>query len=214
MNTLKAFQALQNPAAERNKEPLRQALAPMLPRSGRLLELASGALQHALHIAPQHPGLIWQCSELNEQVLALAPNYIAALGEHWPSNVQAPVPLDAANTPWDQPRLDVIFTANLLHISPFTVTQALFSQAAVHLQANGLLLIYGPFKHHDRFQSEGDAQFDASLRSRNPQWGIRSREALEQLAVAAGLQPEEAMHMPANNWLLAFRQSARNVPSQ
>lgn len=204
MTAIAAFEALQSPAAERNKEPLRNALAPLLPAQGTLLELASGALQHALHIAPWHPQLRWQCTEVDDQVLALAPSYIAALGDRWPTNVQAPVLLDVTNTPWQQPLVDVIYTANLLHIAPLTVTEALFPQAAAQLKPGGRLLIYGPFRSNNGFHSDGDARFDADLRRRNPQWGIRDLEHLETLARAAGLVAQKPVAMPANNWLLAF----------
>ncbi|MFK7914235.1 MAG: DUF938 domain-containing protein [Pseudomonadales bacterium] len=206
MQAITAFEALQSPAAERNKEPLRKVLAPLLPAQGRLLEVASGALQHALHIAPQHPGLHWQCTEYDTRVLTLAPAYIEALGERWPANVQGPMALDATETPWDHPNVDVIYTANLLHIAPFTVTEALFEQAAQRLLPGGLLLIYGPFRRNSQFSSQEDAAFDASLRARNPLWGIRALETLDSLAQVAGLVVEAPVRMPANNWLLAFRQ--------
>ena len=204
MTAIAAFEALQSPAAERNKEPLRNALAPLLPAGGTLLELASGALQHALHIAPQHPKLRWQCTEVDDRILALAPDYIAALGDRWPANVQAPMLLDVIHTPWHQPPVEVIYTANLLHIAPFAVTEALFTQAAAQLRPGGRLLIYGPFRSNNRFHSDGDARFDADLRRRNPHWGIRDLEQLEALASAAGLVAQKPVAMPANNWLLAF----------
>ena len=205
IDAITAFEALQSPAAERNKEPLREVLQPMLPARGTLLELASGALQHALHIAPEHPGLTLQCSELDERVLALAPAYMSAMGARWPNNVRSPIKLDVAAAAWGQPAVDVIYTANLLHISPPAVTETLFAQVSKQLLPNGLLLIYGPFKRNNRFHSPGDAQFDASLRARNPLWGIRALETLESLATTAGLIMQAPVSMPANNWLLSFR---------
>lgn len=205
MHAIDAFEALRSPAAERNKEPIRAAMTPLLPRSGSLLELASGALQHALHIAPGLPQLQWQCSEVDERVLDLAPGYQHALGARWPANVLAPIRVDVATTPWELPRYDVLYVANLLHISPMAVTGALFEQAAQHLKPGGLLLIYGPFKQRGAFTSSGDAQFDENLKDRNPQWGIRSLETLAQRAAAARLSAQAPIPMPANNWLLGFR---------
>lgn len=198
------FVALQSPAAMRNRAPILEALRSRLPDHGNLLELASGALQHALFIAPHFPGLHWQTSEVDARVLALAPGYVTALAHNWPANVTPPICLDVAARPWSIAAVDVIYLANLLHIAPLGVTESLFAQAASTLKPEGQLILYGPFKQNGAFRSEGDAQFDATLRARNAEWGIRDLELLDQLAVQGGLRRLEALAMPANNLLLRF----------
>ncbi len=198
------FHALQSPAAERNKDPILSALSTRLPQQGQLLELACGALQHALHMAPRFPQLRWQPTDVDERVLAAAPGYARALGEQWPQNLLLPHYLDVCESTWAVPKVDAIYLANLLHISPTFATEALFSHAPALLNREGAIFVYGPFKVGGEFRSAGDAQFDRSLRNRNPEWGIRDLELLADLAATAGLHCSEILDMPANNLLLRF----------
>ncbi|MGI9323965.1 MAG: DUF938 domain-containing protein [Pseudomonadales bacterium] len=196
------FQELHSPAAERNKAPILRALRTQLPKQGTVLELASGALQHALHFAPHFPHLHWQPTEVDQRVLGLAGAYADALGSQWPSNLARPLRLQVGISTWPVDRVDVIYLANLLHISPFSVTEALMHESPTHLTEKGALLIYGPFKEGDAFRSAGDAQFDRSLKQRDPEWGIRDLEAVQTLGKKAGLRGLEVIPMPANNLLL------------
>jgi hypothetical protein len=52
-----------------------------------------------------------------------------------------------------------------------------------------------------------NAAFDASLRERNPEWGVRDISDLEKLAGAAGLVLAGSAQMPANNLTLVFGRS-------
>jgi len=201
---IERFEMLASPASERNKAPILEALRSRLPDSGTLLELASGSLQHALFMAPHFPALTWMPTEIDSRVLAEAGDFAAALGDRWPGNLQTTARLDVMAHPWQVAPVDVIYTANLLHISPFGATRGLFREAARVLTDTGRLLIYGPFRQAGEFRSEGDRQFDQSLRSRNSDWGIRDLEDLMRLANQSGLRLTETLAMPANNLLLRF----------
>ena len=47
--------------------------------------------------------------------------------------------------------------------------------------------------------------FDRSLKSRNPEWGLRDLEAVEAEAARHGLGLERVVEMPANNLTVMFR---------
>jgi hypothetical protein len=50
-----------------------------------------------------------------------------------------------------------------------------------------------------------NAAFDADLRRRNPDWGIRDRDRVVALARSETLELVEIDEMPANNQLLVFQ---------
>lgn len=185
-----------SPAAERNKEPIRKTLQTLLPQRGLLLELACGSLQHARHIAPDHPDLIWQPTDVNNQVISHGRQL------QMPDNVRRPVLLDVLQPNWPIPQADVIFASNLLHICDPAVISALFSGA----RAIGVheILIYGPFSRNGVHTSEGNVQFDADLSQRNPSWGIRDLSEVQDAGQDAGFSLRASIDMPANNLLLCF----------
>jgi hypothetical protein len=57
---------------------------------------------------------------------------------------------------------------------------------------------------HGRHTAPSNAAFDDSLRRQNPDWGVRDTDDLERLAAAHGLRLDEAVPMPANNFVLVF----------
>lgn len=206
--TRAALAALESPAATRNTGPICDRLSLWLPEQGRVLELACGALQHARALLAARPELHWQPTDIRSELLAIAQELPAALGPGWPENLAAPEILDARERPWRYRALDIIYTANLLHIAPMAVTDALFAEAALALNPGGSLVIYGPFREHGRFRSDGDARFDEALRAQSPALGIRDLEALETRAAAAGLRQTGREAMPANNLLLRYQRPA------
>lgn len=201
-----------SPAAERNKQPILESLRQLLPASGRALELASGTGQHAAWFGAGLPGWDWQPTESNTAAL---PTIAAWVRQASAPNVHPPCLLNVTDPQWpsDDETLanqfaepfDAIFCANLLHISPWATCAALMQGARRHLAPDGgQLLIYGPFLEACVPTSPGNLAFDQSLRSQNPAWGIRQREAVEQCALQSGLHLRQRIEMPANNLLLVF----------
>ena len=193
--------ALHSPAADRNKQPILDTLRRALPHAGRALEIASGSGQHIAHFAAHMPGWQWLASDPSPQALAS----IAAL---WPAG-PPPLQLDVLQAPWPLPashrEVDAIFSANMLHISPWATCAALMQGAARHLDANGRLLVYGPFIVSGQPTSPSNEAFDADLRGRNPSWGLRALAEVQREAEAAGLRLVSTTPMPANNLMLEFQ---------
>ena len=193
------------PATARNRAPIAVALAELLPSTPcTVLEIASGTGEHALWIARTLDQVTWQPSEATPEGLAVIEDW-RALCPDLAGRVRPPVMIDATCPPWPGPIADAIFTANLTHIASWGATEGLIRGAASRLAPGGLLLVYGPFNEGGAFTGPGNAAFDADLRRRNPEWGLRDREAIDALAQSHGLDPEPARVMPADNRLLVYR---------
>lgn len=197
-------------AAERNQQPILQALQAILPAQGAALEIASGTGQHAACFAAGLPGWTWQPSDLQDGAF----DSIAAwCAQACVTNVRPPVTLDVLTPQWpsdqspfDTP-FDAIFCANMLHIAPWATCAALMQGAARHLTPQGGLITYGPYLEEGVPISPGNLAFDASLRQSDPGWGIRHLNDVRQQAEMAGLRLVERVAMPANNLLLVFRRA-------
>jgi SAM-dependent methyltransferase len=190
-----------SPAAERNAPFILSHLKLWLPKGARVLELASGTGQHAAHFAAARPDWHWQPSELAADALAT----IAARCQGV-ANVAPPLQLDVMEQPWPVPEaaFDAVYSANLVHIAPWPVTTAMMLGAARGLGAKGQLLTYGPFKVPGQPLAPSNAAFDADLRQRNPDWGLRELTDVQAAAEAAGLHLAEGVALPANNLLLRW----------
>ena len=188
-------------ACERNKGPILEVLTVELAASGRVLEVGSGTGQHAVHFATHLPHLLWQPSELSENLPPLAQR-IALEG---PANLQAPQALDVRDTPWRVPAADAVFSANTLHIMSWGEVGDFFRGVGELLAAAGVLCVYGPFRYRGQYTSDSNAEFDAYLKARDPASGIRDFEALDALARSAGLRFAADHAMPANNRTLVWR---------
>ena len=98
---------------------------------------------------------------------------------------------------------------NMIHISPWAATLALFENAARVLPADGMMFTYGPYSIDGDFLTESNVAFDASLKERNPEWGIRDVNAIDKVAAASGFVRAETVRMPANNLSLVFHRATR-----
>lgn len=195
-------------AAERNKHPILETLRTLLRAQGRALEIASGTGQHVAWFAQHLPGWTWWPTDLRDTYFAELQAHIqASVPESLRDRVAAPRLLDVQQEPWplEGARFDLIYCANLLHIAPWACCGALMRGAARHLEPGGQLVTYGPYLEDDMPTADSNLDFDASLRSRNPDWGLRRREAVEQEAQAVGLRLAARHALPANNLLLVWQ---------
>jgi SAM-dependent methyltransferase len=189
------------PAAERNREPILAVLREVLPPSGLVLEIASGTGQHVIHFAAALPQLDWQPSDPDAESRASIAAWTAHSGL---ANVRAPLELDVERTPWGIDAAQALLCINMVHISPWTATQALFDGARRLLGEGGVLYLYGPYRRDGAHTSPGNDAFDQQLRSRNPAWGVRDMEQVVGLGDAHGFACGEPVAMPANNFSLVF----------
>lgn len=194
--------ALSSPATGRNREPILEALRDRLPASGLVLEIASGAGEHAVFLADALPGLTWQPTDPDPEALASISAWIAETGVR---NVSPPLRLDAADPEgWPMAQADAVVCINMVHISPWAATEGLMRGAGRVLPVGGRLFLYGPYREAEVETAASNEAFDASLKARNPAWGLRNREDVEAEARLHGLWLAERIAMPANNLILMF----------
>jgi cyclopropane fatty-acyl-phospholipid synthase-like methyltransferase len=196
-----------SPAAERNKQPIAGQLAGLLPRTGRVLEIASGTGQHALHFAGLMPGIHWQPSDPGEDERLAIEARRAATGL---ANVAPALAIDVLEGNWPADHdFDAIVCINMIHISAPETTPALFAGAARHLSRTGpgLVVLYGPFREDGLHTAPSNAQFEQWLQSRDPRFGVRNLQDVEALATEHGFNRIRLARLPANNLLVAFARS-------
>ena len=192
------------PATLRNRDAIAAVLVGILPPAGLVLEVASGSGEHALAFARAFPDLDWQPSDPDPAGLA---SIAAWRAESELANLRPPLALDAAAPGWPIAAADAILCINMIHISPWTATQGLMAGAARLLPPGAPLFLYGPFLRDDMPTAPSNEAFDASLRSRDPLWGLRRLEDVAALAQSHGLALERVVEMPANNLSLVFRRT-------
>jgi hypothetical protein len=188
-------------AAERNKDPILDVLRRVLPTRGTVLEVASGTGQHVVHFAKALRSLRWQPSEPDPEFRNAVALRVAE--ENLP-NVEPPVDLDVLRRPWPVQTASAVVCINLVHIAPWSATLALFDVGKDLLPAKHILFLYGPYRRFGRHNSKGNEQFDAELRARNSDWGLRDLEAVSETAASSGFALTEVVEMPANNFSLVF----------
>jgi hypothetical protein len=190
------------PATERNRDAIAAVLREVLPERGLLLEVAAGTGEHAAYLAPLFPGLRWQPSDPDPEALTSIEAWQAD-GEA--GNLLPPVFLDAASNTWPIDSADAILCINMVHISPWSATEGLMCGAGRLLPAGGPLILYGPYRRAGVPTAPSNEAFDASLKGRDPAWGLRDLEAVQGEAAGQGLAFERLYEMPANNLTLVFR---------
>jgi SAM-dependent methyltransferase len=191
------------PSAERNKDPILDVLARVLPRHGLMLEIASGTGQHVVHFAKALSGITWQPSDPDAE---LRESITLRVREEQLPNINGPIDLDVTKFPWPLQTADAVVAINLIHVAPWPATTlALFEGARALLSTDHVLFLYGPYRRFGRHTSESNAQFDLELRTHNPEWGLRDMEAVSDLAAGAGFVLAETVEMPTNNFSVVFK---------
>ncbi len=191
-------------ACVRNRDPILAVLRRHFADRRQVLEVGSGTGQHAVHFAAALPGLTWQTSERAENL----PGIRQWIEESGLTNLPPPLTLDVTGR-WPPARYDALFTANTLHIMGWPSVCALFAALPGVLSADAVLAVYGPFNYDGAFTSASNETFDAWLKQRSPESGIREFSAVDALARQSGFALLEDCPMPANNRTLIWRRAPR-----
>ncbi len=190
-------------ACENNKSFILAVLERLFADCSAVLEIASGTGQHACHFAAHMPWLTWQPTDLPDNLPMLAPRCAAYEG----GNLAAPLPLDVRDNPWCVDVPGGVFSANSLHIMPWSAVQDFFAALGRHAPPGASLAIYGPFNYGGRYTSDSNERFDHWLATQHPDSAIRDFEAVDELAAAARFSLLQDHEMPANNRLLTWRRA-------
>ena len=185
-------------ACERNKNPILQQLISWLQANDKVLEIGSGSGQHGVFFAESLPGIIWQCSDRMEMIAGLMENLST-------EKLPRPLTLDVMTYTWEEAQYDVVFSANTLHIMPWSAVYHFLTNVTAALVDKGKLILYGPFRYAGEFTSPSNQLFDQQLKTTDPQRGIRDFEQVNSLLQQQGLTLLHDQAMPANNQLLVWQ---------
>jgi SAM-dependent methyltransferase len=187
-------------ASERNSGPILAVLRVAFAQATRVLEIGAGTGQHAAVFARALPHLVWQASDVAENVPG-----IRAWREAYPSpNLPEPLTLDVNVDPWPGAAFDAVYSSNTSHIMGWAEVERMFERVDAALDGGGRFCLYGPFNYNGRFTAASNERFDASLRARDPRMGLRDFAAVDALARRHGLTLAADHEMPANNRLLEW----------
>ncbi len=201
-----------SPSAARNRDAILAVLRRTLPAQARVLEIASGSGEHAVHFAAAMAGVRWRPSDPEPEARASISAWIAASRL---ANISAPLAIDVRAQHWLEAEAeapyDAIVAINMIHIAPWESTLGLLAGAGRLLAARGLLMTYGPYMRDGRHTAPSNEVFDTWLKERDPSFGVRDLDAVASAAAAHGLSLVEIAEMPANNFVLVFARRHASV---
>lgn len=198
-----------SPSAARNRQPIRDVLSQLISAPARILEIASGTGEHGAFLTGSLEGIDWTYSDIDPESLVSQAAWQAL---DTTGRLHGPLTIDASSDDWLSAESargwDAIFSANMVHIAPWRAATGLIRGAGRLLKPGGQLILYGPFARSGVI-APSNAAFNESLKSRNPEWGIRDLDRdIAPLASAAGLALHSVTEMPANNLTVSFRKSS------
>jgi SAM-dependent methyltransferase len=196
---------LYRPHVARNRDAILDVLRRVLPPRGLVLEIASGSGEHAAYFANALPPITWQPTDPDPQALSSIAAHRADVSA---ANLLAPLRLDVTSAHWPVERAEAVMCCNMIHIAPWAACEGLVVGAARIVSAGGVLYLYGPYKIAGRHTAPSNEAFDADLRARNPEWGIRDLDDVAALARRHNFALVETVQMPANNLSVIFRREA------
>jgi len=191
-----------SPSCERNRDPILKELQIRLVQQSAVLEVGSGTGQHAIYFAQHMPNVLWQCSDLRENLSGIQ----VWIDDACLPNVLPPIELDVSD-PAIYKTYDAVYSCNTLHIMSKSNVFEFFNLVKSVTQKQSSLFVYGPFNYNGEYTSPSNAEFDAWLKERNSESAIRDFEWIDDLANDAGFFIVDDVEMPANNRLLHWERS-------
>ena len=196
------------PSTIRNRDFIASVLSNYISSNSLLLEIASGSGEHGVFFQKKFPSIIWQTSDPALNHRKSINSWIKHEGLS--SKMPEPLDIDVEMRPWPITKrlrslIKGIVCINMIHISPWTCTKALFEESKSYLHKNNFLMIYGPFLRRNVQTSESNLNFDQSLRLKNPLWGLRHIDNVNKIAFHNGFILDEIIDMPANNLSVFYR---------
>ena len=196
------------PATLRNRHHIAAVLKDYIPQNGVVLEIASGSGEHGVFFQDMFPSIIWQTSDPEE----LNRKSIISWINHQGLSLKMPAPLniDVEKRPWPitnelKVLIKGVICINMIHISAWSCTKALFEESKKYLDQSNFLMLYGPFLRKEKQTSESNLNFDQSLKIQNPLWGLRNLEDVNVIASENGFNLDNVIDMPANNLSVIYR---------
>ena len=189
-------------ACERNKIPILKVLNEELD-SGTVLEIGSGTGQHSVFFSKEIPSIKWYPSDTISNFESLN----AFVTNYQNNNLQTPFVIDITQDQWIDFKVDYVFTSNTFHIINNALLTYFFYQCSKVMKSNGKLIIYGPFKFDNQFNSPSNQTFDELLKASDPFSGLKNFEEIINIALKFNLIFSKKYEMPANNNILVFKKS-------
>ena len=188
-------------SAEQNKDVILSILVQEFQSCETVLEIGSGTGQHAVYFAQAMPYLRWQTSEMPEYLSGIR----LWLDEAKLNNLHEPMALNVNSDVWPIAQVDAMFSANTAHIMSEASALNMLSGAARVLKPGGCFCLYGPFIYDGQHTSDSNVRFDAWLKQRDPDSGVRDVSVLARHGATVGLELVRDHTMPANNRILVWQ---------
>ncbi len=194
-----------SPTAGRNSGPIGDILSESLPENASVFEVGSGTGEHAVHNCLRRPDISWQPSDPDER----SRQSQNAWASECHGRIRPSLDIDSTLPKWwvGLPRFNALFSANMIHIAPWEAALGLAKGAPHILEKDAKIYIYGPFKE-GKDTAESNLNFDLSLKSRNPAWGVRELDSVKHIFADAGFNLTARIVMPKENRILIFSNTA------
>tara|TARA_Y100001968_G_scaffold302252_1_gene315413 strand:+ start:558 stop:1190 length:633 start_codon:yes stop_codon:yes gene_type:complete len=195
-------------ATTRNRDYIAAVLRNYISPNSLFLEIASGSGEHGVFFQKTFPSIIWQTSDPELVHRKSINSWINHQGLS--SMMPEPLDLDVEKRPWPIKKQHIslikgIVCINMIHISPWSCTKALFEESKRYLAQHNFLMLYGPFLRKKIQTSESNLNFDRSLKLKNPLWGLRYLDDVDNIAFMNGFKKDKNIEMPANNLFVIYR---------